>query len=313
MLKEINERLMRAKERVRAARKLEAMLRQTRKFLDGEEKTHTVLRGRLLSEKADVDKLEGLSVTGLFYGVLGEKAARLEKEKREYLAAKLKYDENVRAIEQAKLEIKRLRAELDALGAVDAEYNQLINEKLKMMAAANYGPAGQLFALSERLADLHSDHKELREAVQAGEAALEALRSVSVDLNRAATLGTWDMLGGGTFTTMAKHSRIDSAKAKAHQAQGFLRRFQEELADAGERLQVSLQIGEFSKFADYFFDGLIADWAVQKKINNAVRSCNVAMTQVADAVNICRRKMAETEKRIRDIDQTRKELIEQVS
>ena len=76
------------------------------------------------------------------------------------------------------------------------------------------------------------------------------------------------------LSTMAKHSKIDSAKQHAHAAQRQLRRFQEELVDAGQRLNVSLEIGGFSKFADYFFDGLIADWNVQSKIRKASSACS---------------------------------------
>ncbi|TWU47299.1 hypothetical protein Poly51_50990 [Rubripirellula tenax] len=68
------------------------------------------------------------------------------------------------------------------------------------------------------------------------------------------------------LTTMAKHSKMDAAKSQARISQRKLMQFEEELADADERLHVSLQIDGFSKFADYFFDGLIADWIVQSKI-----------------------------------------------
>ena len=57
----------------------------------------------------------------------------------------------------------------------------------------------------------------------------------------------------------------------AHTAQRHLRSFQKELADADERLGVSLDIGGFATFADYFFDGLIADWIMQSKIESYLR------------------------------------------
>ena len=50
------------------------------------------------------------------------------------------------------------------------------------------------------------------------------------------------------LSTMAKYSKIDSAK-ESNQRQ--LRRFQEELADPDERVQVRLESGGFSKFADF--------------------------------------------------------------
>ena len=51
-----------------------------------------------------MDKLEGLSLTGLFYSVLGTKRERLDKEREEYLAAKLKYDESQEAAKDLQAE-----------------------------------------------------------------------------------------------------------------------------------------------------------------------------------------------------------------
>ena len=113
------------------------------------------------------------------------------------------------------------------------------------------------------------------------------------------------------ISTMAKHSKIDSAKQHAHFAQRQLRRFQEELADAGQRLHVSLEIGGFSKFADFFFDGLIADWVVQSKIREASSACSSAMSRVSSAVAECRRRLSETEREIEAVSHRRRESIEE--
>ncbi len=311
MLSEINERLMEAKERVRSARKLEAMLREAQQSLPAEQNKCSTLRERLASEKSDVDKLEGLSLTGLFYNVLGTKEAHLKREKQEYLAAKLKYDESAQAVEETREEVQRLRDELAPFAHVDAEYDRLIKEKEKLLVGATDDKAEKLLALSEKLADLRSDRKELQEAIKAGEAASGSLQQVSSHLRSAANWGTWDILGGGMISTMAKHSKIDSAKQHAHYAQRQLRRFREELADAGQRLKVSLEIGGFSKFADFFFDGLIADWVVQSKIQHTSSACSTAISSVTSAVNECRRRLAETERDIESVTKSRLEFIEQ--
>jgi len=41
-----------------------------------------------------------------------------------------------------------------------------------------------------------------------------------------------------------------------------------------------LEIGDFLTFADYFFDGLIADWLVQSKIQDAKAQVENAIIQV---------------------------------
>ena len=221
---------MQAKERVRSARKLEARLRKTCQFLDIEQNKCSALRQQLEREKSDLDKLEGLSLTALFHSVLGTKEQRLEKEKQEYLAAKLKYDESVQAIDEIRESVQYLQKKLAALAHVDAEFDALVQEKERLLVGAADKNAKNLVTLSERLADLTCDCKELQEAIQAGEFALDSLNRVNSELQSARDWGTWDMLGGGTITTMAKHSKIDLAKQHTHDAQRQLRRFQEELA-----------------------------------------------------------------------------------
>ena len=311
MLNELNSRLTQTKERLRTKQKLEAMLGQVQTNLRQANRKSTELSERLASERADVDKLEGLSLSGLFYTVLGTKSERLDKEREEYLAAKLKYDEGVEAVKDLTAEGNRLRHELEAFQSVAHEYQRLMEEKEALLTSSRDPLARRLLELSERLGDLKSDQKELAEAVQAGESALRGLRRVQTDLQSAANWGTWDMLGGGILTTMAKHSKIDTAKQHAHAAQRQLRRYQEELADAGQRLAVSLEIGDFSKFADYFFDGLIADWIVQSKIEKASSACSSVASQVAASVGECRRRLVDTERDYDEVNQARREFIEE--
>jgi hypothetical protein len=311
MLDRLDERLMRAKQQVRAKQKLESMLRQARNNVGHEHSRCSTLKELLAAEKADVDKLEGLSLTGLFYSVLGTKEERLAKERQEFVAAKLKHEEAEAALRDAKQEADRIQAELAPFANADAEYDRLIDEKQRLLTNTGDDKAETLLAFSEKLADLQSDTKELREAIQAGEAALRCLRQVSSDLGSAAGWGTWDMLGGGMISTMAKHSKIDSAKQHAHDAQSQLRRFQEELADADQRLHLSLDVGGFSKFADFFFDGLIADWIVQSKIRAALEACSSTIANVSSAVNACRRRLAEAEQGIEKLKQAKQEFIQQ--
>lgn len=311
MLDDIHDRLMKAKERLRAKQKLDAMLREERTTLDREREKCRLYGETLSSEKADVDKLEGYGLTGLFYSILGTKDERLEKERQEYLAAKLKYDESVQAVEEIQSEVERLGVELNSCSEAQAEYDRLLEEKRQLLSAAGDGRAEALMDLSERLGDLESDRKELGEAVQAGESAKHSLERVQSALASAKNWGTWDMLGGGGVATWVKHSKIDSAKEEARVAQRRLRQFQEELADADQRLHVSLDdIGGFSKFADFFFDGLIADWIVQSKVQEASGACESALRKVSSALTECRRQLTQVERDAEQVATEKRKFVE---
>lgn len=311
VLPQTNEKLSQAKERVRAKRKLEAMLAEAQRQVQEEQQRCSTHKQRLGSEQADVDKLEGYSLTALFYTLLGTKEERLDKESLEYLSAKLKHAEAIEAVKYAQQELERLQQELTEFRDTDLEYERLVEEKHQLLVETRDQRAEALGGFVERLADLDADNLELQEAIQAGSAALDALERVRAELRSAENWGTWDMLGGGFIATMAKHSSIDTAKRHAHDAQRLLRRFQEELADAGQRLQVAVDIGGFSTFADYFFDGLIADWVVQSKIQTASSACCSAIAKVEAALAECRRKLAEVERNTEAVTEQRQQFIEQ--
>ena len=98
----------------------------------------------------------------------------------------------------------RLREELTGYDGVEEEHVRAVDAKAQLLASGDGDFARQLLPLSERLAELTADQKELKEALDAGQSALSSLKSVSSDLDSAANWGTWDMMGGGLLTTMQK-------------------------------------------------------------------------------------------------------------
>ena len=113
--------------------------------------------------------------------------------------------------------------------------------------------------------------KEKREAIEAGRRALSSLQTAKENLNSAKNWGLVDMFGGGFFTTLLKHSKMDQAKRNMEQAKYDLRSFSRELNDVNMACNLNINTGDFLSFADYFFDGFVVDWVVQDRINNAKR------------------------------------------
>ena len=99
-------------------------------------------------------------------------------------------------------------------------------------------------------------------------------------LNSAGNWGIVDMLGGGMLTTFIKRSKMKDADALVQQARAALKRFQRELMDVDSIPEFHIQTGDFLSFADYFFDGFVADMLVQSKINDAKRQVEDAIQKV---------------------------------
>lgn len=111
--------------------------------------------------------------------------------------------------------------------------------------------------------------KEIQEAIISGERALSSLRNAQEKLNSARNWGIFDMLGGGLITDMIKHSKMSDASSYMEAAKRDLLVFQKELRDVQGQVDLKVDIGGFLTFADFFFDGIVADYLVQSKIAEA--------------------------------------------
>lgn len=119
--------------------------------------------------------------------------------------------------------------------------------------------------------------QELAEAITAGERALRSLKAAQEKLKSARNWGLYDMLGGGWISSAIKQSKVKDASLDMENAKRDLQIFQRELQDVHVSQELRVEIGSFLSFADFFFDGFVADYLVQSKINDA-------REQVEDAI-----------------------------
>lgn len=131
----------------------------------------------------------------------------------------------------------------------------------------------------------------MKEALDAGERALSSLRKAQEKLNSAGNWGLFDMFGGGLFSTIMKRSKMDDAQQLMEAAKSDLKRFQRELKDVNIPLDLRMEVGSFLSFADFFFDGFVADYLVQSKISEAKEQVSDAIIRVEQILNELKRKM----------------------
>ncbi|HKX29439.1 MAG TPA: hypothetical protein VJ302_17240 [Blastocatellia bacterium] len=312
MFDDLNRELMHLRAKLKLQSRLRNQLSGVRRSLIQAESKWRDLEALLQAEERDVEKLEGLSLTALFYTILGGKDQQLEKERQERLAAKLKYDECGQARAAMHREISELELRIRNLGNLERQYANLIAEKEHLIATTPNPVFKEYFELSEQLTDLRSNIKELSEAVDAGKAVLKALRNAIKSLKSAQSWGTWDLWGGGLIATNLKHSRIDEARFWIAQVQRLLHRFQVELTDVniskGRKLE--LEISSFETFSDYFFDCLITDWIVQQKIDHSLRNAEQMLDRVHNLVVEMQARLGGVTARVNAVMTEKRELIE---
>ncbi|MFC2168622.1 hypothetical protein ACFLRW_06505, partial [Acidobacteriota bacterium] len=195
-----------------------------------------------------------------------------------------KYDQVKHSVSALKHEITYREKQIKDLGDPDVQYKAILEQKESQILGTG---DKKLIQFSEKIATLNSDAKELREAIDAGNAVLDELESVISYFKSAGNWGIADLIGGGLIITAVKHSKINKAKDSVSKVQHLLGRFQRELLDLKIKpeSQLGIDVSSFQTFADYIFDGLIFDWVVQSKINkslNNARSMKDNMQKITD-------------------------------
>lgn len=269
----LNDRLTKAIQDKRLKSKLEGDLKTVETELVEVTAQVKTLKSQLEKERVDVERLEGTSLTTLFYQVLGSREEQLEKERQELLAVQLRYRQVKHQLDALVYDRESLARKLDRLAGAEDAYQQALVEKERTILASAQPTARELLELSEQVAGLKASTKEFAEAIAAGKEVLYGLDAVIDTLQSAESWGVWDLLGGGILSSAIKHSRVDEARGQIAEVQAQMSRFQRELADVQRSADLSVTISEFERFADFILDGLIFDWVVQAKIVDSLQRC----------------------------------------
>ena len=130
--------------------------------------------------------------------------------------------------------------------------------------------------------------KDLSQAEKAGENALWSLYLVRDTLTSAKRWGFVDLFGGGLITDLVKHSKIDTAGPQIAKAKEDILIFEDKLKNIQVPADLRMEIGSFLSFADFFFDGPIADYLIQSEIQKTLEDIDDAITHVESIINSIR-------------------------
>ena len=265
--------LLRLQQRVALKKQLEAKLKDLREQRKVFEQKVIELRATHRSEQEDVEKLEGKSLANYFYQVIGKLDDKLTEERREAAAARVKLDAAERELAAVECEIQQIQAQLSDLYGCENAYDSALAKKRGELKASGAPAGAEILEMEEKIAFLEGQKREIREAMSAGRNAMGAADDVLSELKSAQDWNTWDIVGGGGIIThMAKHGHLDDAQANVMALQSMLRKFKTELADINIQANMQVSVDGFLRFADYFFDGLFADWAVGDRISQSQSS-----------------------------------------
>lgn len=124
MEKDLNDRLAKAIEDKHLKIKLEGDLSIVEAELVEVTAHVKALKTQLEKEQVDVERLEGTSLTTLFYQVLGSREAQLEVERQELLAVQLRYQQAKHRLDALVYDQESLTRRLEMLAGADEAYQQ---------------------------------------------------------------------------------------------------------------------------------------------------------------------------------------------
>jgi len=277
-----------------------------------QEKRILKLEVELDMENEDVEKLTSMSLKYLFYTILRSKEEQLNKERREVLEATLRLQEAKFALDDYKSELSNTKDKIIELSMIPDQYDELMRRK-EILLKSHSASALKLEEMDNEIFNLSILLKDINEALQEGKGIHSLLTDASKSLEKAEDWGNWDLwFNGGMFSTYIKHGHIDDARSFTHSANRQMERFQKELADLKQSVDLQIDISGILTMADYLFDGLIVDWIVQGKIENAQNNTLQALRKVEPIVTQLEREAHTTELQLESLKQKRISWIEQI-
>ncbi|WML57807.1 hypothetical protein [Neobacillus sp. PS2-9] len=312
MFTEINAKLVAIQGELRKKEKYEGQLADYEREIETIEEKLNLLQYQFYTEQEDVERLERFGLTKLIATLSGKKEEKLSKEKQEMIAAQHKLEEAIKTKKEIDQAMRVLENNLKNLGPVEVEYQQLLLQKEDMIKVSSSPFAAKVFELSEQEGVLKAYLMELEEAKQAGFRVEDALSDAVSLLDKAEGWGTWDLFGGGTIAGMIKHQKIDEAEAHLHRAQRCMREFQKELLDVQDTVFVDINISGMLKFADFFFDGFIADYMVQGKIKRSLEQARGHLAKVRDILTRLDSQIEEKKVELAEIQKEKQGIVERL-
>ena len=281
--------------------KLQSQYREANSRLKSKEERSVQLKQVLEKEYHDVEQLDKLNLTALFYSILANKDKKQEKERQEYLKAKLQYEEAIKEIKLIKRTVEQLLIEINLLKNSEEKYQLLLREKEEFLLSLEDESSKNLQDVIDDINAAALHIQEIEEVLQEAEPALHYLNETFNQLQSAESWGTFDMIGGGLLVTSIKHGKIDEARLGISKAQFYLDNLSRELRDVvlPTQLNESIDIGDFKSFGDYIFDGLIFDFIVQEKISKSKSHVQRVYLQVSTIEHMLKNQLQELQNAIK--------------
>ncbi|MBQ8641009.1 MAG: hypothetical protein IJ480_02230 [Clostridia bacterium] len=268
---ETRETLQALEEKIHRKHRLEARRRLLQKEERELREGMDIYARQAAEEQWDVEELTGRTLKG-FLARLQKNTyqEKLTREQAEAAAALAKYEDAQTRLTEIGVQMQEMTQELRELKMAEREYKSCLEERRQRILAQDSPAAEEMARLEKEAEQIRERKREVDEAVTAGKRVQQLAVQIDKELEDAEGWGNWDAWGnGGLLTDVLKYDHLDKAGSMSQSLQKLLSDFHAELADVAVYADVQVEIDEFTRFADFFWDGIFVDFAVLDKIRSA--------------------------------------------
>ncbi len=227
------------------------------------------VRTKLNQLNGRMAELQKRSIRNMYYNMIGQKEEMLHELEEEARLVEVELRDLQRTLEECGVKLKSLEATYQGFGDPERRFRDTY-EKLKNLLREDPLCGAEVVRLEKAVNELDKQLREIGQAVSAGGLAMQEARSILGTLRSARGYGALDMAGGGVVAGAAKYKKLNDARKQSEELRSRIARFNSELTDVNIGLHLGQDnVGNFLRFADFFLDGLLADWAVQTRIGES--------------------------------------------
>ncbi|MBI5548769.1 MAG: hypothetical protein HY901_33220 [Deltaproteobacteria bacterium] len=262
----------------------------------------------LQSEQEDLRQVEGLTFGAIALLLRGERQKRIDLEREEWLAAKVRYDECQRRRLRLEAERAKVAASLAERPVTERRYREMLGSvHQQLFTRLQADEASGLEGLFAKLSAERLTEREVGEAIQAARQVLASLTPAVDELQRADTIAqrdTWGFDPNGFVGFNAKYSHFDRALAHLRDIDGELERLKRELKDIGAHEGgLNLEVTEPAfRAIDILIDNVFSEHEAAGKIGNSYQSAQALEGRVHDLIHQLEQRAARGSERIRALE-----------
>lgn len=308
----IQERLDQKNEEFKSLELARKHLENIEQRLLNKKKQSLKLKAILEKEYNDVIALEKLSIEGLFVKFLGDKEARMELERQEYLTAALNYNESIKSIELIEFEKQVLQKKLQRYDVVKSEYYNLIRQREASLVIED--PLAK-----QLITTINQDHdqtialkREIHEALIVGTKIKKSIDEIVSNLTKVAN---WGHILLPPNEYIKKMVFVNRAKEKAYTTKQLLEAYEDELFDIyrGQNIQIENYLRSFKNFIHELFDNLISDWIIAKKIHHSLNTVHQVKAKVSRVNQSLTYELQQADQKLNELKRKKNDIIQELN